>query len=225
MAQTIKICGLSTAETRERRGAKRAPTWSDSCFSPKARAASAMRRRARSPHRRAAAPRSSRSASTPTMRRWTRSWRRPSPITCSCTGRKPQNASRRSSEGSAFPPSRRSASPTPRISRRPTRTKASADALLIDAKPPKGAVLPGGNGMPSIGGSPPIFIRENPGCCRAGSTPTTSRRRSRFRGTRGGRRVVGRRERAGRQGHRQNQGVRRSGARRVRARRIRSCAR
>ena len=51
-----------------------------------------------------------------------------------------------------------------------------ADILLIDAKPPKGAVLPGGNGRPSTGASRETFARPFPGFCPAGSTPTTSKR-------------------------------------------------
>ena len=60
--------------------------------------------------------------------------------------------------------------------------RGKSDALLIDAKPPKGAALPGGNGMPFDGASPPTSTRASRGCCRAVSPPTTSRPRSGCRG-------------------------------------------
>ena len=54
-----------------------------------------------------------------------------------------------------------------------------ADMLLIDAKPPKGAALPGGNGRPFDWRLTRDFRPPIPGFCPAASIPTTSRRRSR----------------------------------------------
>ena len=55
----------------------------------------------------------------------------------------------------------------------------AADWLLIDAKPPKGASRPGGNGRPFDWRLARDFAPKAPGCCRAGSTARTSARRSR----------------------------------------------
>ena len=50
-----------------------------------------------------------------------------------------------------------------------------ADILLIDAKPPKDAVLPGGNGRPFDWSLTRDFhVRPFPGFCPADSTPTAS---------------------------------------------------
>ena len=59
--------------------------------------------------------------------------------------------------------------------------EAVADQLLFDAKPPKGAALPGGNGLSfdwTILQDYSGRARERTGCCRAGLTATMSPRRS-----------------------------------------------
>ena len=86
-----------------------------------------------------------------------------------------------------------------------------ADFLLIDAKPPKGAALPGGNGRPFDWRLDARFLPGARGFCPAAFSPTMSRRRSADRRARR-RRVLGRRERAGRQGRNPNRGLRRRGA-------------
>ena len=43
----------------------------------------------------------------------------------------------------------------------------AADFLLIDAKPPKGAVGRAATACRSTGGSPAISRRGGPGCCQA----------------------------------------------------------
>ena len=60
-----------------------------------------------------------------------------------------------------------------------------ADFLLIDAKPPKGAALPGGNGLPFDWRLARDFAPRRPGCFRAASIRTTSPRRSAPTGARG----------------------------------------
>ena len=56
----------------------------------------------------------------------------------------------------------------------------AADCLLIDAKPPKGAVLPGGNGLPFDWRlAQRLLAAARRGCCPAASTRTMSARRSR----------------------------------------------
>ena len=95
-----------------------------------------------------------------------------------------------------------------------------ADFLLIDAKPPRDAVLPGRQrARLRLAPRPAAFLRGGHGCSRAGSTPDNvaeaiaQNRRAR------GRRVVGRRERPGREGRDEDQGVHRRRARaRLRAR-------
>ena len=104
-----------------------------------------------------------------------------------------------------------------RSRRRPSAYEGVADYLLIDAKPPKDAALPGGNGRP-------FDWRLDAGFSSAASLASVRRARPRQR--RGGdraerrarrRRLLRRRERAGRQGRGQDQGVRRRGAARFRA--------
>ena len=92
-----------------------------------------------------------------------------------------------------------------------------ADWLLIDAKPPKDAVLPGGNGRPfdwrlARGFAPRVPV----------AALRRARRRQRRRGGRAvgrarRRRLLRRRTRARRQGREQNCGLRRRRARRLRA--------
>ncbi len=53
-----------------------------------------------------------------------------------------------------------------------------ADRLLFDAKPPKDAALPGGNGVPSTGRCLPASIRRSTTCFLAASTPPISARHS-----------------------------------------------
>jgi phosphoribosylanthranilate isomerase len=87
-----------------------------------------------------------------------------------------------------------------------------------DAKPPKGAVLPGGNGRPLTG--PHAEFRPSiPGCLSGGSDPTRSV--VALTGSRGVD-VSSGRERAGRQRPGQDQGVCRGGPACVRARHRRS---
>ena len=95
--------------------------------------------------------------------------------------------------------------------------KDAADALLIDAKPPKGAVLPGGNGVPFN-----WRLARDFAAAQALAAFGRPRRRQRRAGDRaqpdaGRRRILGRRERAGGQGCREDRGFHRSRARGVRA--------
>ena len=104
--------------------------------------------------------------------------------------------------------------------RRPTR--ASPNTLLIDAKPPKGAVLPGGNGRPFDWSLTREFRPSVPWLLSGGLDPDTVAAGDRAERRARRRCLLRRRERARRQGSGQDQGVCRGGAARVRARRGRS---
>ena len=97
-----------------------------------------------------------------------------------------------------------------------------ADILLIDAKPPKDAALPGGNGRPFDWSLTREFRPAVPWLLSGGLDPDNGRGGDRAERRPRRRRLLRRRERAGRQGSGQDQGVRRGGAARVRARRRRS---
>ena len=101
-------------------------------------------------------------------------------------------------------------------------TTAVADLLLIDAKPPKDAALPGGNGRLSTGASRAVSPRRRPWLLSGGLDADNVAEAIALTGARGRRRLLGRRERAGRQGRSQDRGVRRRGARGLRPRDRRS---
>ena len=109
---------------------------------------------------------------------------RPSRTISNCTAGRARSGSTKSSASSASRRSRRSASPRPPISRAADAYKA-ADALLIDAKPPKGAVLPGGNGVAVRLAARQDFHPRKPWLLSGGLDAATSARRSRSRGARG----------------------------------------
>ena len=185
MTPIVKICGLSTAATLEA-ALDAGATWSASCSSRRARAISATIRRARSARRRAAARGSSRSrvdadddalaaivAATPDYPAIARA-------------RDAPRASREIQRTFGVPTIKAIGVAAPADFAAATDYKDVADVLLIDAKPPKDAVLPGGNGVAfDWRARARRFDPQSPGCCRAASTPTMSRRRSRSAGARG----------------------------------------
>ena len=92
-----------------------------------------------------------------------------------------------------------------------------ADFLLIDAKPPQDAALPGGNGRPFDWGLARDFHPARPWLLSGGLDPGNGRGGDRAQRRKRRRRLLGRRARAGREGPCQDQGLRRRGAARVRA--------
>ncbi len=102
--------------------------------------------------------------------------------------------------------------------RRGELTTAAADFLLIDAKPPKDAILPGGNGLPFDWRACARLSRPNArGCCRAASTRPTSPMRSAATGARGVDVSSGVESAPGREGRSEDRGVHRRRARGLRA--------
>ena len=97
--------------------------------------------------------------------------------------------------------------------RRSTATRAAADRLLLDAKPPRApARCPAATAVPSTGR---LLAGLDPGLafmCRGASTPRRSAQAIALTGAARRRRVLRRREPAGRQGPGADQGVRRGGA-------------
>ena len=77
-------------------------------------------------------------------------------------GARAPSGSRKSRANSASPRSRRSASRRPPISPQADAYQAAADALLIDAKPPTGAVCPAATASPSIGALARAFSPAKP---------------------------------------------------------------
>ena len=94
-----------------------------------------------------------------------------------------------------------------------------ADAVLIDAKPPKGAALPGGNGRPFDWSLTRDFHAPAPWLLSGGLDPEQRGGSDRAERRARRRRVFRRRERAWRQRPGQDQGVCRGHPARVRARR------
>ena len=94
-----------------------------------------------------------------------------------------------------------------------------ADMLLIDAKPPKDAVLPGGNGRPFDWRLTQDFYPTVPWLLSGGLEPEQCRGRDRAEQRAWRRRLLGRRECAGGQGSGQDQIFCRGGPARFRARR------
>ena len=100
------------------------------------------------------------------------------------------------------------------ISPPPSAYDGAADFLLIDAKPPTGAVLPGGNGRAvRLAPRAAASRRARRGFCPGGLDPDNVARGDRADRRARRRRLLGRRERAGRQGCGQDRGLRRRGAR------------
>ena len=95
----------------------------------------------------------------------------------------------------------------------------AADYLLIDAKPPKDAALPGGNGRPFDWGLTRDFRAPVPWLLSGGLDPLTVAAAIALSQRARRRRLLWRRERAGREGRGQDQGVRRRGEAGVRAQR------
>ena len=93
-----------------------------------------------------------------------------------------------------------------------------ADLLLIDAKPPKDAALPGGNGLPFDWGLARDFAPRRPWLLSGGLDPDTVAAAIALTGARGVDVSSGVERAPGVKDDRQDQGVRRRGATRVRAR-------
>ena len=146
MSTSVKICGLSTPETLAAALDAGADMVGLVFFEKSPRHVGLEPARALAAQARHRAEIVALTVDAGRRRRWRRSCAGSGRIISSSTAARAPSGWRRSRRNSAFPSSRRSASPKPPISRWPTPTRA-ADALLIDAKPPKGAVLPGGNGV------------------------------------------------------------------------------
>ena len=94
----------------------------------------------------------------------------------------------------------------------------AADFLLIDAKPPQDAALPGGNGRPFDWGLARDFNPHRPWLLSGGLDPETVEAAIALSGASGVDVSSGRRARAGSEGPGADHGLRRRGAARVRAR-------